>query len=103
MVSANSGGANGIYSPAGGMPVAGTVAIQAAANLPDFWKWQLDVLVGGQSASFIAVGEQPVPAPVPLVAWNTANYPNGEHVLRLRVVHSDGNYDEYFSRVTIAN
>jgi hypothetical protein len=37
------------------------------------------------------------------MAWNTANFPNGEHVLRLRVVHRDGNYEEYFSRVTIAN
>ena len=97
------GGSNGIYSPTGGMVVAGTVAIQAAASLPDFWKWQLDVLVGGQTPSFIAVGEQPALSPVPLVAWNTAGYPNGEHVLRLRVVHSDGNYDEYYSRVTIAN
>jgi penicillin-binding protein 1C len=96
-------GSNGIYSPVGGTTVAGTVAVQGAASLPDFWKWQLDVLVGGQNASFIAVGEQPVPAPTPLVAWNTANYPNGEHVLRLRVVHRDGNYDEYYTRVTIAN
>jgi hypothetical protein len=44
-----------------------------------------------------------VPAPAPLVALNTANYPNGEHVLRLRVVRRDGNYDEYYTRVTIAN
>jgi membrane peptidoglycan carboxypeptidase len=100
---AATGGSNGIYSPGGGAPVAGVVSIQGAASLPDFWKWQLDLLVGGQSASFLALGEQPVPSPSPLLAWNTADFPNGEHVLRLRVVHRDGNYDEYFTRVTIAN
>jgi penicillin-binding protein 1C len=97
------GGANGIYSPGGGAPVAGTVGIQGVANLPDFWKWQLDLLVGGQTATFLAVGEQPAASPSSLMAWNTANFPNGEHVLRLRVVHRDGNYEEYFTRVTIAN
>jgi hypothetical protein len=102
-VAVAAGGANGIFSPGGGAPVSGIVSIQGAASLPDFWKWQLDVLVGGQDASFLAVGEQPLPSPGSLLAWNTANYPNGEHVLRLRVVHRDGNYDEYFSRVTIAN
>jgi hypothetical protein len=100
---ATAGGANGIYSPSGGAPVAGIISIQGAASLPDFWKWQLDLLVGGQTASFLGVGEQPVPTPASLLAWNTVNYPNGEHVLRLRVVHRDGNYDEYFARVTIAN
>ena len=97
------GGANGIYSPAGGSVVSGSVVVQAAASLPDFWKWQLDVLVNGQTASFVAVGEQAVPAPAPLAALNTANYPNGDHTLRLRVVHRDGNYEEYYTRITIAN
>jgi hypothetical protein len=98
---ASSGGANGIYGPGGS--IAGVVSVQGVASLPDFWKWQLDILVDGQTPSFVAVGEQPVPSPGSLVALNTANYPNGEHVLRLRVVHSDGNYEEYYSRVTIAN
>jgi hypothetical protein len=100
---ASTGGPNGIYSPSGGAVVAGTVAIAGAASLPDFWKWQLDVLIYGQTASFVAVGEQAVPSPAPLTVWNTANYPNGDHVLRLRVVHRDGNYDEYYANVTIAN
>ncbi len=92
------GGSNGIYSPAGGSVVSGNIVVQAAANLPDFWKWQLDVLVGGQTAAFVSVGEQPVPAPTPLAVLNTANYPNGDHTLRLRVVHRDGNYEEYYLR-----
>ena len=90
------GGANGIYSPAGGSVLSGNMLVQAAADLPDFWKWQLDVLVDGQTAAFVAMGEQPVPAPAPLAAINTANYPNGDHTLRLRVVHRDGNYEEYY-------
>ncbi len=102
-VTTASGSANGIFSPSSGAPVGGVVSIQGAASLPDFWKWQLDILVGGQTASFLAVGEQPAPAPTSLFAWNTAGYPNGDHVLRLRVVHRDGNYDEYFAPVTIAN
>lgn len=102
-IASNSGGPNGIYSPGGGAPVSGVVSIQGAASLPDFWKWQLDMLVAGQNASFVALGEQPVPTPGQLVALNTANYPNGDHILRLRVVHRDGNYDEYFARMTIAN
>jgi penicillin-binding protein 1C len=97
------GGSNGIYSPAGGSVVSGNIVVQAAANLPDFWKWQLDVLVGGQTAAFVSVGEQPVPAPTPLAVLNTANYPNGDHTLRLRVVHRDGNYEEYYTRITVAN
>lgn len=100
---AASGGANAVFSPGGGAPVSGIVSIQGVASLPDFWKWQLDLLVNGQNASFLAVGEQPAPSPSPLLAWNTANYPNGEHLLRLRVVHRDGNYEEYFARVVIAN
>lgn len=90
-------GTNGIYSPAGGSVVSGNIVVQAAASLPDFWKWQLDVLVDGQTASFVAVGEQAVPAPAPLAMVNTANYPNGDHTLRLRVVHRDGNYEEYYT------
>lgn len=97
------GGANGVYSPGGGAPVAGVVGIQGAANLPDFWKWQLDLLVGGQNPAFLAVGEQPVPSPATLMSLNTADYPNGQHTLRLRVVHRDGNYDEYYAPVVIAN
>ncbi len=98
-----SGGANGLYGPAYGSAVAGTVTIQGVASLPDFWKWQLDVLVDGQGASFLGVGDQPLSSPGGMLAWNTANYPNGNHVLRLRVVHRDGNYEEYFTSVTVAN
>ena len=83
--------------------MAGVVGIQGAANLPDFWKWQLDLLVGGQNPAFLAVGEQPVPSPATLMSLNTADYPNGQHTLRLRVVHRDGNYDEYYAPVVIAN
>ena len=33
---------------------------------------------------------------------DTTNLPAGEHALRLRVVRSDSNYDEYVTRFIIA-
>ena len=96
-------GPNGVFAPAAGAVVTGVVPIQAMAALPNFWKWQLDLLINGQNATFLALGEQPVPAPAPLFALNTAQFPNGNHVLRLRVVRRDGNYDEFYTPVTIAN
>ena len=72
---------------------------------PAFRKWQLDLLLDGNEnqATFLAVGEQPVPAPAELLLWDTTPFPDGKHQLRLRVVRSDGNYDEYFTPITIAN
>ena len=71
--------------------------------MPSFWKWQLDLLIGGSDPTFLAVGERPAPTPTGLFAWNSALYPNGQHTLRLRVVRRDGNYEEYFVPVTIQN
>jgi penicillin-binding protein 1C len=98
---AAAGGPSGIFSPNG--TVSGVVPVQAAAVNPNFWKWQLDLLVNGQSATFLALGEQPVGTPSSLLALNTALFPNGSHTLRLRVVRRDGNYDEYYAPITIAN
>lgn len=96
-------GPNGIFTPSGGSTVAGTVAVEAAATNPNFWKWQLDLLVNGQNPTFLAVGDKPANAPTALLTWNTTAYPNGNHILRLRVVRHDGNYDEYYTPVTISN
>ena len=51
----------------------------------------------------MSVGDKPVPAPDKLFAWDTTRYPDGEHQLRLRVVHSNLNYDEYYIPVSINN
>jgi hypothetical protein len=34
---------------------------------------------------------------------DTTQYPNGTHTLRLRIVRTDFNYDEYSVTITIAN
>ncbi|MBK8051233.1 MAG: transglycosylase domain-containing protein [Anaerolineales bacterium] len=99
----SAGGNNGFTSPGPGATLNGAVAIQAVAATPNFWKWQLDLLVNGADASFIAIGEQPAPGPTNLVGFDTTRYPNGSHLLRLRVVRRDGNYDEYYMPITISN
>jgi uncharacterized surface protein with fasciclin (FAS1) repeats len=93
---------NGITAPAAGAQVSGVTEVTGNANDPNFQKWQLDLLPGGNSdaAIFLALGETPGAAKYVL---NTVPLPNGEHALRLRVVRNDGNYDEYTSKFTIAN
>ena len=94
--------ANGITSPADGATVSGTVEVMGVANDPNFKKWQLDVLPGGNAdaAIFVALGENPGEV---MASLDTTEFPNGEHALRLRVVKSNSNYDEYTSKFTIAN
>ena len=88
-----------------GQSCAAWSACRAWQPTPAFRKWQLDLLLDGNEtqATFLAVGEQPVPTPAELLLWDTTPFPDGKHQLRLRVVRSDGNYDEYFTPVTIAN
>ena len=83
----------------------GTVALQGVANHPTFRKWQVDLLVDRDptQAHFIALGEDAVPSSAELAALDTTQFPDGEHLLRLRVVHSNLNYDEYYTPVTVAN
>lgn len=94
--------ANGITSPAEGATVKGTATVTGNANDPNFAKWQLDVLPGGaaDAAIFLALGEEAGKFSYDV---DTTQFPNGEHALRLRVVRSDGNYDEYITKFTIAN
>jgi uncharacterized surface protein with fasciclin (FAS1) repeats len=94
--------ANGITSPTDGATVKGTATITGNANDANFAKWQLDVLPGGaaDAAIFLAVGEEAGEFSYEI---DTTQFPNGEHALRLRVVRSDSNYDEYITKFTIAN
>ena len=96
---------NGIAAPAEGAAVSGVVAVQGVAAHPAFRKWQLDLLMNGDpvQATFLALGEQPVTERSALANWDTTLYPNGSHTLRLRVVHTNLNYDEYFTPVVIRN
>ena len=93
---------NGITSPTNGATVKGVVDVEGYASDPAFARWQLDVLPGGASdaAIFLAVGEKPGEFSYTL---DTNAFPNGEHALRLRVVRSDSNYEEYINKFTIAN
>ena len=92
---------NGLTSPKAGATVSGKVDVKGNASGPSFLKWQLDLLPGGDAnkAIFLALGDKPGEVAYVL---DTANLPSGEHVLRLRVVRADSNYDEYTSNFTIA-
>lgn len=96
---------NGLTVPAAGAEVSGTIAIDGVAAHPTFRKWQLDILPNGdeQQANFVALGEVSVPAPAELVQFDTSRLANGAYTLRLRVVHSNLNYDETFTPIVIHN
>jgi hypothetical protein len=94
--------ANGITSPKDGATVSGKVDVMGYASDPDFQKWQLDVLPGGDpnAAISLAVGNNPGEFSYTV---DTTKFPNGDHALRLRVVRSDSNYNEYVTKFSIAN
>jgi len=96
---------NGLVAPGDGTALQGTVEITGVAQHPTFRKWQLDLLLDGDpnAATFVAVSELPMANAGVLTALDTALYPNGKHTLRLRVVHSNLNYDEYFTPIVIDN
>lgn len=95
--------ANGIF----GLPAVlkGNVEILGVATHESFRKWQLDILINGdeKQASFVAVGETQLEDLSRLAVLNTAQYPNGQHKLRLRVAYTGLQYDEFFTSITIAN
>ncbi len=94
--------ANGFTNLRDGETIRGTVEVKGYASDPRFQKWQLDVLPGGDAnaAIFVALGEQAGEFSQTL---DTTAFPNGDHALRLRVVRTDGNYDEYIAKFTLAN
>ena len=93
---------NGITVPADGATVSGQVTVKGNATSPNFSKWQLDLLPGGDqdAAIFLALGTNPGAVSYTL---DTTQWPEGAHALRLRVVRPDGNYDEFFTKLVIAN
>ena len=94
--------ANGFTNVKDGAEVSGTVTVEGYADTPGFQKWQLDVLPGGNgdAAIFVALGETAGEFSYDL---DTTAFPDGDHALRLRVVKSDSNYDEYTTNITVAN
>lgn len=97
-------GGNRIYVPGIGPNGAqGVIPVEGVAAHDAFRKWQVDLLVAGEQATFLAYGEEPQADPDLFTHLDTTQYPDGDHLLRLRVVHSDMNYDEYFIPLTIDN
>ncbi|MBK8048167.1 MAG: hypothetical protein IPK16_14200 [Anaerolineales bacterium] len=96
---------NGITEPVAGAVVSGTVPIHAEAAHPTFRKWQLDLLLNGddRQTHFLAVGEQPAPESSELAQFDTTRFPDGQHLLRLRVVYFGLNYDEFAVPIAINN
>ncbi len=57
----------------------------------------------GSDPIYLAMGEEPLMNIGRLTVWKSMDFPNGPHMLRLRVVFADGNYVEYFTHVTVKN
>ncbi|MGL4649448.1 MAG: L,D-transpeptidase [Caldilineaceae bacterium] len=95
----------GLVAPAPGQAVKGMVTVRGYADHTEFRKWQLDLLTDGNAdqAHFLALGETPLPTAQVLTVFDTRGFADGEHLLRLRVVHTNLNYEEIFSPVTIRN
>lgn len=95
---------NGLSIPNGDR-VQGLVEISGIAQHPTFRKWQIDLQLNGDPAqtTFVAVSETQQFDLGRLATLDTTLFPNGQHILRLRVVHSNLNYDEYFTPITIDN
>lgn len=96
---------NGVSWPRTGSTVHGWVDVTGGADHATFRKWQLDLLIDGDpaQATFLAVGEEPTAGSTVLTAVDTSLYPDGNHSLRLRVVHSNLNYDEYVTPIVLRN
>ncbi len=96
---------NGITSPSDGAVLQGVVKVEGVAFDPNFKKWQLDLLLYGDpnQAIFLDRSSRPRRIPEVLTTVDTTQYPDGTHALRLRVVRTDGNYDEYAVRVIFQN
>ena len=97
---------SGITSPAPGAVLSGQVTVTGTAVHPDFLRYELAFLnqsAGATEWVVFASGANQVTDGV-LAVWDTTAgresgapvFPDGRYQLRLRVVKTDYNYDEYF-------
>lgn len=105
---------SGISTPQSGETISGVVEVVGTAVHPDYLRYELAFLYldgGGSDWIVFAEGDQQVTNGT-LAVWNTTVgrdigapvFPDGRYQLRLRVVKSDFNYDEYFvSDLIISN
>lgn len=100
---------NGIQEPEAGTVISGVVRIRGSASHEDFLRYEL-AFNRGQGWLTFAEGDQVV-IDGTLAIWDTTVgqpqnpvFPDGAYQLRLRVVHQDYNYDEYFvNNLTVVN
>ncbi len=92
---------NGIKTPSDGSTIGGVVDVAGYADTVGFAKWQLDLLPNGNPdlPIWLAIGTSPGAF---IYRLNTTPLPAGPYSLRLRVVKLNSNYDEYFSKLTVA-
>lgn len=96
---------SGITAPAPGETIAGVVEVRGTAVHPEYLRYELAFANQATGSDWIvfAEGSQPVVDGV-LAVWDTTVgqaigapvFPDGRYQLRLRVVKTDFNYDEFF-------
>ncbi len=96
---------SGITAPASGETIAGVVEVRGTAVHPDYLRYELAFANQTTGSDWIvfAEGSEPVVDGI-LAVWDTTVgqavgapvFPDGRYQLRLRVVKTDFNYDEYF-------
>jgi hypothetical protein len=102
---------NGITEPTEEDPISGIIIISGTATDPNFMRYELAFKSPVHPDWIVfAQGDQPV-IDGTLAVWDTTVgretipvFPDGVYQLRLRVVRTDYNYDEYFaSRIVVSN
>jgi len=96
---------SGITSPAAGATVSGDVPIMGTAVIEPFQKYELAYKLepsGNDAYIYFGGGTSPV-VNGQLNIWSTSGLAPGTYSLRLRVVKTDGNYDEKFATNLIVN
>lgn len=80
-------------------------SIQGIAHSENFFKYQMDLLLDGDENKPIMLqrGSQQHFSLGNLVYFNTTHVPDGKHMLRLRVVRLDGNYETHYAPIIIDN
>lgn len=94
-----------ITSPASGEILHGEITIVGSTDIPNFFSAQLDFKYASDDAdSWFPLAALSQPAlDSPLYLWNTASITDGDYILRLRVVITDGTFQEATVPITIQN
>lgn len=93
-----------ITQPGNGATVQGVVPIIGSSDHPafQFYTVEFSPTDPGNQWQFIGDGQTPV-VNGQLTSWDTMTVPDGSYTIRLRTVRVDGNYDEAFVEIVVAN